>query len=132
MAYMVGRTASTGLTFATGRLSFCPGFYSGVHDEIASWRSSLLCLLVLCAGMAPLKAQSTTGTIQGVVRDNQDAVIPGATVTVRHVETNTTRILVTEGAGSYRFLNMPVGAYELTVELSGFSKCTCDQVSPSR
>jgi hypothetical protein len=90
--------------------------------RLGSWRSSLLCLLVLCAGMAPLNAQSTTGTIQGVVRDNQDAMIPGATVTVRHVETNTTRILVTEATGSYRFLNMPVGAYELTVELPGFSK----------
>ena len=43
------------------------------------------CLLALLASAAPLSAQSTTGTIQGVVKDNQDAVVPGATVTVRSV-----------------------------------------------
>ncbi len=90
--------------------------------RLAFRRSWLACLLAILALAAPVSAQSTTGTIQGVVKDNQDAVIPGATVTVRHVETNTSRTLVTEGSGGYRFLNMPVGAYELTVELNGFSK----------
>ena len=90
--------------------------------RLAFRRSWLACLLALLTLAAPVSAQSTTGTIQGVVKDNQDAVVPGATVTVRHVETNTSRTLVTEGSGGYRFLNMPVGAYELTVELAGFSK----------
>ena len=48
--------------------------------------------------------------------------MPGATVTLRNVETNATRTLVTDGNGGYRFLNIPVGNYELTVELSGFSQ----------
>ena len=69
-----------------------------------------------------LSAQSTTATIQGTVRDNQDAVVPGALVTVRNIETGATRTLTTEGNGNYRFLNMPVGNYDLTVELQGFSK----------
>ena len=30
--------------------------------------------------------------------------------------------MVTENNGGYRFLNVPVGEYELTAELSGFSK----------
>ena len=30
--------------------------------------------------------------------------------------------MVSDDNGSYRFLNMPVGDYELTVELSGFAK----------
>ena len=67
-------------------------------------------------------AQSTTGTIQGTVKDNQDAVVPGATVTVRNVETNATRAVTSDPNGFYRFLNMPGGLYELTVELTGFSK----------
>lgn len=70
----------------------------------------------------PVAAQSTTGTIQGTVRDNQEAVVPGATVTVRNVQTNAVRTVTTDAAGYYRFLNMPVGQYELTVELAGFGR----------
>ncbi len=39
-------------------------------------------------------AQSTTGTIQGSVRDEQCAVIPGATVTIRNIDTNLVRSVV--------------------------------------
>jgi hypothetical protein len=49
-------------------------------------------------------------------------VVPGATVTVRNVGTNVSRSVATDAEGVYRFLNMPVGNYELTVELSGFSR----------
>ena len=75
-------------------------------------------LVMASAGIA----QSTTGSVQGVVRDNQGGVIPGATVTLRNIETNATRSLATAADGSYRFLNTPIGNYELTVELSGFSR----------
>jgi hypothetical protein len=65
-------------------------------------------------------AQSTTGTITGVVRDDQAAVVPGATVTVLNVLTGQTRSVVSTDDGQYRFPNLQVGEYELTVELSGF------------
>jgi hypothetical protein len=81
-----------------------------------------LLVLALAASVALAGAQATTGSIQGVVRDNQDALVPGATVTVRHVQTNVSRTLVTDGTGAYRFLNMPVGEYEMTVELPGFAR----------
>jgi hypothetical protein len=70
----------------------------------------------------PVAAQSITGTIQGTVVDNQNLAVPAATVTVRNIDTNVTRVVVSDAEGVYRFLNMPVGNYELTVELSGFSR----------
>ena len=85
-------------------------------------RLSLVGLLVILAAATTLGAQSTTGSIQGTVKDKQDAVVPGATVTIRNVQTNASRTAVTDGNGGYRFLNVPVGDYELTAELSGFSK----------
>ena len=48
-------------------------------------RLSLVGLLVMLAVASALGAQSTTGSIQGTVRDKQDAVVPGATVTIRNV-----------------------------------------------
>ena len=85
-------------------------------------RLLLLIVLVLLAGTNSVGAQATTGTIEGVVKDNQELAVPGATLTVRHVETNVSRSQVSSGDGSYRFLNMPVGNYEITVELTGFAR----------
>ncbi len=67
-------------------------------------------------------AQSTTATISGTVKDAQQAVLPGATVTVRNVDTGLTRTIVTDTSGVFRFAALPVGRYELEAELTGFSK----------
>ncbi len=93
-------------------------------------RLSLVVAIALFA-TASLWAQSTTGTVQGTVKDNQDAVVPGATVTLRNTQTNATRTLVTDGSGNYRFLNLPVGVYALAVELPGFSKYSRDGITLS-
>src|SRR5688572_6721853 len=89
---------------------------------IKAFRRLAAVLLLASVAVSPLAAQSTTGSIQGTVKDNQDALVPGATVTARNIDTGLTRTLMTEANGVYRFLNMPGGRYELTVELSGFSK----------
>jgi hypothetical protein len=59
-------------------------------------------ILLTSVAASPLAAQSTTGSIQGTVKDNQDALVPGATVTVRNIDTGLTRTLMTEGSGVYR------------------------------
>lgn len=69
----------------------------------------------------PVAAQ-TTGTISGSVTDEKQAVIPGGTVTARNTETNLLRKIQTDSEGRYRFENLPVGPYEVTVESSGFAK----------
>ncbi len=77
-----------------------------------------LAVLLLVIGAAPLFAQSTA-TIVGVVRDS-GGVLPGATVTVRNVDTGLTRSVPTGGDGAFRFPALPVGPYEIRAELSGF------------
>jgi len=69
----------------------------------------------------PALAQ-TTGSLSGQVKDEKQATLPNATVTVRNVETNDSRTAQTDGEGRYRLTNMQVGAYEVTVESSGFAK----------
>src|SRR5436189_786704 len=66
-------------------------------------------------------AQTSLATLRGKVSDEQGGVLPGATVTARQIETNTTRTSVTEALGQYFLPNLPAGTYELTVELSGFA-----------
>ncbi len=85
-------------------------------------RSILALLLFVSCVSWPAMAQSTTATISGAVQDEKEAAIPGAVVTVRNVETNVTQTAQTDDSGNYRFASLPVGAYELTVESSGFAK----------
>jgi hypothetical protein len=87
-----------------------------------SFARRLMAVLLAVTLPALAAAQSTTGTIQGTVRDNQDAVVPGATVTVRNIQTNASRSVTSDASGFYRLLNMAAGEYELTVELAGFGK----------
>ncbi|MBI4481832.1 MAG: TonB-dependent receptor [Acidobacteria bacterium] len=77
-------------------------------------------LLVACQG--PTLGQPTaTGTIEGVITDETNAVIPGVTVRIRNVETNVTRELVTDQEGRYRAALLQPGEYEVVAELAGFS-----------
>ncbi|MBI2822718.1 MAG: TonB-dependent receptor [Acidobacteria bacterium] len=87
-------------------------------------RLALFLLLSVTIGgivMAPLPAQITTATILGVVRDETAAVLPGATVTATHLETNQARTVITDDEGRYRVAQLPVGTYEVQAELTGFS-----------
>src|SRR5688572_6802957 len=79
-------------------------------------------LVALFALMAvPVFAQ-TTGSISGEVKDEKQAIVTNATVTVRNVRTNETRTTTTGSDGRYQFAGMPVGDYEVTVESTGFAK----------
>jgi hypothetical protein len=71
---------------------------------------------------APAAAQQTTGTIAGRIVDDQGAAVPGVTVTGRNTETGFTRTDVSDAEGSYRLTALPVGTYDITAELQGFSR----------
>jgi hypothetical protein len=64
--------------------------------------------------------QAGTGRLEGVVRDAQGLVLPGATVTLTGAGVMGARTATTDVDGSYRFLALPPGSYSLLFELSGF------------
>src|SRR5581483_8465051 len=65
-------------------------------------------------------AQLPTATILGTVKDSSGAVVPDAKVTARSMETGQSRTTVSAADGSYRLPALPVGAYEVRAEQSGF------------
>jgi hypothetical protein len=93
-------------------------------------RILLLITLVLGPSSAfrTLAAQENAGSIQGTVRDQQGAVIPGAKVKVsgstlvRPLETTS------DSVGSYRFATVPVGKYSLTSTVTAFKTVTRDDI----
>ncbi|HKM67924.1 MAG TPA: TonB-dependent receptor [Candidatus Acidoferrum sp.] len=78
----------------------------------------LLALLVFLAGSA--SAQTFRGIILGTVTDSSGGTVPGATVTIKNVDTGLTRTLTTSDDGSYSAPELPIGNYSVTVEKSGF------------
>jgi hypothetical protein len=62
-----------------------------------------------------------TGTIRGTVVDQQNLPVPGVTVTIQSPALQGIRSTATEGDGSYSFLRLPPGRYEMTFEISSFA-----------
>lgn len=83
----------------------------------------LLALATCCliAGFAPPAAHANNFDLSGTVTDASGGVLPGATVTVRNVDTGLTRSTVTDSQGRYSFSTLPpTGRWAITVELQGF------------
>ena len=80
------------------------------------------CIFLLLLGALPalLSAQVDRGTINGTVKDQSGAVIPGVTVTVTNVDTGVTSTTLTTASGFYEVLNEPVGRYSLRFSKTGF------------
>lgn len=76
-------------------------------------------MLVLVASFA--MAQTTKGTIAGVVTDKSGAVVPGATVTATAANGGDTRTATTGQSGEYRLETLTPGEYVVTVKAQGFA-----------
>ena len=79
-------------------------------------------LFVLALAL-PLLAQSqaTTGVIDGTVVDATGGAVPGVTVAVKNMATNHESLSVSDVAGRYRAVLLPVGPYQITATLQGFA-----------
>ena len=80
-------------------------------------------ILSLVVGSSAV-AQSTAinGTIEGTIKDEQGALLPGVTVTVSNIDTGDQRVVVTNESGLYRAPLLSLGAYRVVAELQGFKK----------
>jgi hypothetical protein len=67
-------------------------------------------------------AQTVTGTLSGTVTDSAGAVIPNAQVTAKNLETSFSRTVTTNGEGFYNMPFLPLGNYDVTVDIKGFQK----------
>lgn len=81
----------------------------------------LVFVILLFAGAGGAVFAQETAVIDGVVTDESGGALPGATVTVKNMETGTERTVVTDGSGRYRFPALPPGRYSLKTEIQGFA-----------
>ena len=79
-----------------------------------------LTLLFVCL-CGVLQAQDPIGTLEGQVADPSSAVVSGAQVAVQNLQTGLRQTGVTSRQGTFRFANLPVGDYSLTVAAPNFA-----------
>ncbi|MFL6227160.1 MAG: TonB-dependent receptor domain-containing protein [Pyrinomonadaceae bacterium] len=82
----------------------------------------IACALLICATGAHVFAQQPTATLNGRVIDPNGAVVAGASVVATQKATGVKRETTTNEEGLYVFTNLPVGEYEVGVEMAGFKK----------
>ena len=73
---------------------------------------------------ASLYSQGGRGTLTGTVSDPTGAVVPGAPIQAKNVETGAVYDATTSTTGNYTFSQLPVGTYEVVVSVAGFKKYT--------
>lgn len=81
--------------------------------------SAIIALLLLLS--VPCGAQVSTASVNGVVRDPQGAVVPGATIVLHSVETSVEHSSVSNSAGNYVILNITPGRYTIQASAQGFT-----------
>ena len=67
-----------------------------------------------------LHAQTVSGTILGVIQDQQGGAIPKVEVTARNLETGAIRKTNAGASGEYRIVSVPSGSYEVSASAAGF------------
>src|SRR5262249_33236129 len=90
-------------------------------------RIVLFALLALCL-IAGARAQVTTGSILGTVKDNSGAPVKGARVIVTDLARSATTSYTTDEEGNYNAPFLIPGAYSVAVEAQGFKKVVTNNV----
>jgi hypothetical protein len=78
-------------------------------------------LLACVASVSSVNAQSTFGSVLGVVKDPGGLLVPGAKITLISLEEQSSRDTVSDGDGNFQFMNVKSGRYEITAQADGFA-----------
>ena len=89
---------------------------------------SIFTVFVLLSMSIFAQSQSTTGLIQGTVVDQNGAVLSGASITVRNVNTGFERTVTSNSDGFFTAPLLPLGTYRVTTSANGFSNSVLENV----
>src|SRR5450631_4085471 len=103
-----------------------PEPHMSLSDRLQSTRPLVAAVIVGLAlasflRPAPLAAQVADASLEIIVLDQTQQVLPGVTVVVTRPDTGFTQTTVSDGAGLARVAALPPGTYTIRLELSGFA-----------
>lgn len=71
----------------------------------------------------------SNGSLVSTTMDSGGAILPGAHLVLREVDTNDTFKAVSDARGTYTFVHLPIGTYQLTVSMPGFDTQVFDRIT---
>lgn len=96
-------------------------------------RRLAVCLSILLATLftsnTPVLAQAATGRLAGVIKDPSGALVPGGRITIKNLESGTTKSTTTDQQGRYVFDSVQAGRYEASATASGFAQSVRNDVT---
>src|ERR1700739_3737394 len=81
---------------------------------------SLVTVFILILATVPVVHGQARGSFSGNIVDKAGSVVPGASVTVTAQSTGQVRAVKTDDTGHYEVPLLPVGAYTVRVDATGF------------
>ncbi|MDI1243645.1 MAG: carboxypeptidase regulatory-like domain-containing protein [bacterium] len=96
-------------------------------NKLMRYASVIAVLAMACTNIFA-QSQSTTGTLQGTVIDPNGAVLSGASVTVRNVNTGFERTVTSNSDGFFTAPLLPLGTYRVSTSANGFSNSVLENV----
>ena len=91
-----------------------------------SW---LVLLFAILCPVSNFLAQTNFGTIVGTISDASGASIPGAKVVLTNRDTGIARTTESQSGGSYSFVSLLPGSYDLRVEANGFKSLMSNDIT---
>jgi hypothetical protein len=95
---------------------------------LKSFGHILLSLIAFVTLSLPAHAQQSLGAINGTVKDSSGATMAQVTVTIRNTGTNLKASGTTRNDGSFSFVDLPLGNYEVTISRDGFKTEVYSQI----
>lgn len=89
---------------------------------------ALLAMLVSAFLTGNINAQSGTTGVKGTVKDQQGAVVPGATVKLNNLANGFSRTVTTSNEGNFNFPAILPGTYQIEVSANNFKKAVVRDV----
>ena len=91
---------------------------------------SLVVFVCLCVLVTVAVAQTGLGTITGFISDPSGAAVANATIEARNSETGALYSVSSTETGNYAVNALPVGRYELSLNVPGFKKYNRQNLMP--
>ena len=92
---------------------------SGIRKN--AWFAVITAAILTITAPVLSRAQYTNANLGGTVYDPSGAPVPGATITVKNVDTGLVKTSLTGEDGAFLFSALPVGKYQLTAAKPGFA-----------
>jgi hypothetical protein len=93
---------------------------SGIPIKRVVTAGCILLALLFISPSGILAQMAGSGSVGGTVTDQSNAVVVGATVTLRDISTGAVRTSATNESGRYYIANVLPGTYDMTVTKTGF------------